>query len=301
MKQESRVLTKALMDDLRSDDPRPGVLAPLVKAVRSDRDLNMEFRGKCADIYCKGYQMHLESAGGNGYKISVHEKFCDSELLLNSEENVREFVRMKLPLIKQKMATHCAHGHEIEFEQSLIRANNREPGIHTDYFAVDRQVLMASAVNRLDVLGIHWPDHGHDQDLGLALIEVKYGVTGGVEKIADQVRRYYNGLEAEIDFFADEAEGILRQKLELGLIAAGESVGAIEKLKRLPVSRDLKRVKIVLALVDFSPDSTRLKAEELRQLPFADQIELFHLGYGLWDENADKKWRCSGQPVPVGV
>jgi hypothetical protein len=48
--------------------------------------------------------------------------------------------------------------------------------------------------------------------------------------------------------------------------------------------------------VDFSPDSTRLKAEELRQLPFADQIELFHLGYGLWDENADKKWRVSRHP-----
>jgi hypothetical protein len=68
-----------------------------------------------------------------------------------------------------------------------------------------------------------------------------------------------------------------------------------------PVSKDLKRVKIVLALVDFSPDSTRLKAEELRKLPFADQIELFHLGYGLWDENADKKWRCSGQPELAGV
>jgi hypothetical protein len=60
-------------------------------------------------------------------------------------------------------------------------------------------------------------------------------------------------------------------------------------------------VKIVLTLVDFSPDSTHLKAEELKQLHFADQIELFHLGYGLWDENADKKWRCSGQPELAGV
>jgi hypothetical protein len=145
-------------------------------------------------------------------------------------------------------------------------------------------------VDRLDVLGIHWPDRRNGKDLALALIEVKYGVSGGVEKIAGQVRRYYEGLAAGIDFFATEAQGILRQKLELGLIA-GESAGAIEKLKGLPVSSDLKRVKIVLALVDFSPDSTRLKAEELRHLPFSDQIEIFHLGYGLWDENADKKWR----------
>jgi hypothetical protein len=287
MTQESRILTRTLMDDLR---PK-GVLEHLLEAVRSDRDLNMEFRGHCADIYCKGYQMHLQSVGGHGYKISVHEKFWDEELPLTSQENIEEFLKKKLPFIKQKMAMHCPNGHEIEFEQSLIRANNREPGIHTDYFAIDRQVLMGSSASQLDILGIHWPDHLNDQDLGLALIEVKYGVSGGVEKIAAQVNRYYEGLKANIEFFANDAEGILRQKLELGLIA-GESAGAIEKLKRLPVSRDLKRVKIVLALVDLSPRAGGVKAAELKQLPFADQIELFHLGYGLWDKNADKKWRA---------
>jgi hypothetical protein len=289
MTQASRILRDPLKNDLHA-----GMLAPLLEAVRSDRDLNMEFRGDCADIYYKGYQLHLGQAGGHAYKISVHEKFCETDLPLNTKENVAEFVEMKLPLMKQKMAMHCAHGHEIEFEQSLIRANNREPGIHTDYFAVDRQVLMGSTVKRLDVLGVHWPDRRHGKDLALALIEVKYGVSGKVEKIADQVCRYYDGLAADIDFFADEAQGILRQKLELGLIA-GESAGAVEKLKGLPVSKDLKRVKIVLALVDFSPDSTRLKAEELKQLPFADQIELFHLGFGLWDENADKKCNAAIQ------
>ena len=49
----------------------------------------------------------------------------------------------------------------------------------------------------------------------------------------------------------------------------------------------------MLALVDFSPDATRLKAGELKRLPFADQIEIFYLGYGLWDENANKKWRIN--------
>jgi hypothetical protein len=297
MTQVSHVLTDALKNDLRS-----GVLAPLLEAVRSDRDLNMEFRGACADIYYKGYRLHVESAGGHGYKISVNEAFRETELptlprsdpafstALASPADVSKFVKTELPRLKGQMATHRSHGNEIEFEQSLIRANNREPGIHTDYFAVDRQVLMGSPVDRLDVLGIHWPDRRNGKDLALALIEVKYGVSGGVEKIAGQVGRYYKGLAADIDFFANEAQLILRQKLELELIA-GESAGAVEKLKGLPVSRDLKRVKIVLALVDFSPDSTRLKAEELSQLPFADQIEIFHLGYGLWDENADKKWR----------
>ena len=93
MKQDSRILTKALMEDLSL-----GILAPLVEAVRSDRDLNMELRGQCADIYCKGYQIHLKSAGEHGYKISVHEKFWEEELPLASQEDVAEFVKTKLPL-----------------------------------------------------------------------------------------------------------------------------------------------------------------------------------------------------------
>jgi hypothetical protein len=291
MIQVSRILTDALKNDLCS-----GVLAPLLEAVRSDRDLNMEFRRECADIYYKGYRLHLESAGGHGYKISIDEAFREMESpTLACPADVSRFVEMELPRIKREMATHRSHGNEIEFEQALIRANNREPGIHTDYFAVDRQVLMGSGADRLDVLGIHWADRRNDKDLALALIEVKYGVSGGVEKIAGQVNRYYEGLAADIGFFADEAQGILRQKLELGLIA-GESAGTIEKLKGLPVSRDLKRVKIVLALVDFSPASTGLKAEELEQLPFAGQIEIFHLGYGLWKKNA-KKLRESRDPI----
>lgn len=270
--QDSRILIEMLMNDLSS-----GILAPLVEAVRSDRDLNMEFRGQCVDIYCKGYQMHLESAGEHGYKISVHEKFCERDLLLASTNNVCDFVAKELPLIKQKMAMHCPNGHEIEFEQSIIRVNNSESGIHTDYFAVDRQVLMGSSADRLDIFGIHWPDHKNDKDLALALIEVKYGVSEGVEKIAAQVNRYYKGLSDNIEYFANEAQGILRQKLELELIAAGESAGAIEKLKELPVSRDLKRIKIVLALVDLSPDARRLKAEELKQLPIAAWVAINNL------------------------
>ena len=217
MRQVSHILTDALKNDLLS-----GMLAPLLEAVRTDRDLNMEFRGACADIYYKGYRLHLESAGGHGYKISVNEAFREMESAsptLTSPEDVSKFVKTELSRIKWEMATHRCHGNEIEFEQSLIRANNREPGIHTDYFAIDRQVLMGSEADRLDVLGIHWPDRRNAKDLALALIEVKYGVTGGVEKIAAQVKRYYEGLTANIGFFADEAQGILRQKLELGLIA----------------------------------------------------------------------------------
>jgi hypothetical protein len=53
------------------------------------------------------------------------------------------------------------------------------------------------------------------------------------------------------------------------------------------------------AFVNRCPIATII--ELVARIPFADQIELFHLGYGLWDENADKKWRCSGQPALAEV
>ena len=197
MTQVSNILSDTLKKDLLS-----GVLKPLLDVVQSDRDLNMEFRGQCANIYCKGYQIHLKSAGGHGYRISVHEKFWEEELPLTSQEDVAEFVKTKLPLIKQNMAMHCAYGHEIEFEQSFIRANNREPAsiriisplTGKSSWGVRRTVSTYSASTS--------PDHLHDQDLGLGLIEVKYGVSGGVEKIAAQVNRYYEGLKANVEFFA---------------------------------------------------------------------------------------------------
>jgi len=38
-------------------------------------------------------------------------------------------------------------------------------------------------------------------------------------------------------------------------------------------------------IVDNNPNNDLLAMEEIRQLPFADQVKVFHAGFGMWQEN----------------
>jgi hypothetical protein len=304
MSRENRVLNPKMEDEFVS-----GALKPLLEVVQRDRDLILEFRDPfAAAIYCKGQSLEIKSCW-DGHKIihstiSADKKFlADGSLKLQSAHEAELFVKEKLPFVKQRMAEHRSEGMEIEFEQSLIRANNLEAKLNTDYFVVDRQALLAPGQDRIDVLGICWPDHGSSEDVSLALIEVKFSLYGGIETLAEQVEGYYDALAKNIVPQADgtcEIEGgiaahtekLLQQKLRLGLIT-GATNQALEKLRtKIRVSRDPKRVKIVVAMVDYNLRSPRLSAQipRLRQLESAKQlknpIEVMHLGYGLWAGNA---------------
>jgi hypothetical protein len=120
-----------------------GILKPLLEAVKRDRDLILEFRDENeASIYCKGQCIEIKGCAG-AYDVQAHEKFLQpGPRKLRSGVEAEEFVENTLPIIKQRIAQHRSTGMEIEFEQALIRANNLEPGLNTDYFAVDRQVAL---------------------------------------------------------------------------------------------------------------------------------------------------------------
>jgi hypothetical protein len=260
-------------------DLQSGILKPVLELVQRDRDLLLEFRGDGADIYYKGHCLNIRPSH-SGYQISAHAKFLAEPIPVDA-------LAGRLPGIKQAMAEHRCGGAEIEFDQALIRANNLEPTFNTDYFFVDRQVGL-SREERPDALGIYWPRKGrqNDKEVSLALIEVKWGLNGGVEKIAEQVERYYKHLKDDIVAIATEAETLLRQKLDLKLIT-GAQPDALRKLRALPVSRDITKARIVLALIDYNPNSTKFDMQKLNQLPFADQVVVFHLGLCMWDENAE--------------
>jgi hypothetical protein len=287
MSRENRVLDPIMETEFKS-----GTLRPLLEVVQRDRDLVLEFRDPwVADIYCKGQCLEIEKCGG-GYKISAHKKFLnEGSLMLRSADETDLFVKEMLPFVKQRMAEVRSGGMEIEFQQALIRANNLEAKLNTDYFAVDSQVFLGPRQDHIDVLGIHWPNHGSDEDVSLALIEVKFGLHGGIEKLAEQVEGYYDALRDNISNIASHTQKMLRQKLRMDLITGG-SAEALKKLERLKVSDDAKRVKIIVAMVDYDLRSTLLQAQipKLRQLEFTKQlknpIEVIHLGYGLWAGNA---------------
>ena len=276
-----------ILDDNFESDLRAGVLKPLLDLIQRDRDLIAEIRIDLLDVYCKGQRLISASPVRQGYCFKSHEKFwSEKKRNFGSAEEIAEFCRDTVPFIKQRIAEHGATGKEIEFEQLLIRANNLEE-LNTDYIAVDRQGVCDEGQGRMDVVGVYWPGNrrGSNDVLAPALIEVKYRQSGGVEHVADQIDRYYKNLLSLLPKFAKELENQLHQKAGLGLLS-GLSKEAQAKIQRLKVADRVEDVRVVLALVDYNPRARSLDLDKLRRLPFANQIDVFHLGLGMWRGNS---------------
>lgn len=208
----TRLLSPSMMNAFKS-----GTLAPLLEVVHRDRDLILDIRDDKADIYCKGQVVvHVEPSSGGTYVLSADKAFWErTTRVVASIAETQHFVADELPHIKQRIAEHRKSprggGLEIEFEQLMIRANTQEPGLNTEYFAIDRQVLVGNGGERIDVLGVCWPrgDRAGSTALSPALIEVKYGLKGGVDGLVGQLERYYRAMAERAEAVAVEAEGRL--------------------------------------------------------------------------------------------
>jgi len=80
-----------------------------------------------------------------------------------------------------------------------------------------------------------------------------------------------------------ENEIILKQKLELGLFNQDQK--RLAALKTLKISNDIKKYHFILILVDYNPFSTHLTINNLKALPFANQVKIFYGGFALWKKN----------------
>jgi hypothetical protein len=59
-------------------------------------------------------------------------------------------------------------------------------------------------------------------------------------------------------------------------------------MKTLTFSRNIKDFQFIIIFVDYNPFSVLLDLESIMNLPFADQIKVFHTGFGMWDHNVSK-------------
>jgi hypothetical protein len=118
------------------------------------------------------------------------------------------------------------------------------------------------------------------------LIEVKYALNPEIKIAYEQLERYYTYLQENIEDLCREMELILRQKLALKLIEkTPEQMRQLEKLK---LERDLKKIEIILFLVDYNPNSvwkTKM-IEKARELPFAGQIRIVDGGLAMWQQSS---------------
>ena len=70
-------------------------------------------------------------------------------------------------------------------EHFFIRMNNREPGVNSEYFAIDRQGIYGPQNGRVDILGVFWPraDRRNSEKLDLCVMEMKFAMGAEIDAI----------------------------------------------------------------------------------------------------------------------
>jgi hypothetical protein len=276
-----RKLSPAFMDCLQS-----GFLKDITEMVRKDHDLNLEIRDGFINIYFKGHSLlKLQEVTPARYKVDIHKAF-------KKDLNIPpELIDLKtstiflnhLPQLKQNIILHNEGSAEIEYEQMIVRANNYEPRSNSEYFIIDRQIVVDAG--RFDLTGIFWGHYGRRkyQEVSLCLFEVKFSLNSDINDVHNQLTKYYEALKPMAESFAEGCETVFRQKLDLGLYDM--SPARLDAMKTLKISRELSTFQFILVLVDYNPYSKQLDLSRLKNLYFAKQVKIFYAGLAMWDQN----------------
>lgn len=265
---------------------KSGFLSEITAYVRRDHDLNLEIRDAYINIYYKGNSLLKLAEAGSllHYKAEIHEKFLHGlDISLDfTESTVPQFIK-NIPLLKENILRHKKPSLELEYEQMLIRANNFEPRNNTEYFIVDRRYVVREG--RFDLTGFFWDRAGRQwpHEVPVCLMEIKFALNTDIKVVHDQLARYYAPIKNNAAAIAEELETVFRQKLALKLYH--QSTERLNAMKNLTFSRNIEAFQFILVLVDYNQNSTLLGLENIRNLPFASQVKLFHTGFGMWQNN----------------
>lgn len=275
-----RKLSPTFMQNLTS-----GFLAPLRHKVLADDDLDLQIRDNYLNLYYKGNSLlKLREVRAKYYKIDIHTKFVGDMMIrdLDSVESVNAFLEL-LPHLKENIIEHGRSSLEIEYEQLIIRANNRERRNNSEYFIVDRQYSIARM--RFDLLGVYWKSarRRRGQTVIPCLMEVKFALNKDIRRVHEQLAQYYDQIREKASTIALEAQSMFHQRLDLGLYVASQE--RLEAMKTLHFAQNVEQFQFVLILVDYNPNSTLFNLKDLAALPFANQIRIFHSGFAMWEQN----------------
>lgn len=278
-----RKLSKPFLNCLKS-----GFLSQITEYVKCDHDLNLEIRDSYINVYYKGNSLLKLCEVGSllHYKAEIHKKFLEGvEVSLDfTESTVPQFVK-NIPFIKENIIRYGKNSLELEYEQMIIRANNFEHRNNTEYFIVDRQYTVKEG--RFDLSGIHWETNGRNRnrEVSVCLMEIKFALNKDIRDVHEQLARYYEPIKNNAAQIAEELESMFRQKLELKLY--DQEANRLKAMKSLTFSRDIKDFQFIIVLVDYNQNSTLLDLETIRKLPFANQVKIFHTGFGMWHHNLE--------------
>ena len=236
------------------------------------------------NIYYKGNALlKLTYHTDSSYKLKIDPKFSvHPAYTAISDIETSRLITHQIPHIKENIIRHGKRSLEIEYEQLIIRANNREARTNPEYFIVDRQYALGK--ERLDLTGVYWNRAGRQRPTIITpcVFEVKYALNSDIKEVAQQIERYYHALAPKIDHFTQELTTILQQRLQLGLYEG--SLQRLNAMQKLSISSDLQDLRFIIILVDYNPNSLLFDEQHLRNLPIKSPIYLLRTGFGMWKQ-----------------
>jgi hypothetical protein len=262
-----------------------GLYNPIVDYVINDNTLDLQVREGYINIYFKGNSILKLKEDGT---FNINKKFLKDIKIDNGEGkdhtlDVQSYLD-NIPLIKNNVINVKSKRPtlEIEYEQLLIRSNNLNKNVNSEIFLTDRQYTDNTNNSRFDLSGFFWntKNRKRNQTVPLTFIEVKYSLNTDISDIDKQIDKYYNAVNSKISEIASETEYLKNLKIELGLI--NQPKDRLDALKTLKISNKIEDAKFIIALIDFNPNSNLFDKTKLKELSYANQIEIFNCGLAVW-------------------
>ena len=279
-----RALSPGFLHDLNPEEE--GKYGELVKRVRRDKDLDLQFRGHYINVYYQGHSiLRLKKSGS----MEIHRAFTveGQHELPERIPDLETYIEL-LPMLKDNVSCHLKedergkriskNSRELEFEQLLIRANNREITCNSDYILLDRQYRIPGG-GKMDLVALRYSAGGKPRG-ALSIIEVKYAQNRDIRDIKPQVEAYGNHLLDHLKDMSEEMRTVLRQKLALKLISR-----STERLKWLnrdtfAIDEDVQSTEILVYLIDYSPKSGLI--DRATRPSFPGSVRYSYGGLALW-------------------
>ncbi len=282
-----RALSPKFLHDLNPEEV--GKYGELIKRVRRDKDLDLEFRGNYINIYYQGHSILLLRQNG---ALEIDKAFTEDGLHKLPEKipDVDSYINL-LPYLKDNISCHfkeneegkriSKNNRELEFEQLLIRANNREISYNSEYIILDRQYRLPDG-KRWDLIALRYSSGGKPKGY-LSIIEVKYAQNPDIQDIKSQIEAYGQYFKDHLKDISSDMEKVFKQKLELGLISRTPRRLKWLKDEAFEMNQDIESTEMIVYLIDYNPKSKLIDKAEKPQFP--GKIKYAYGGLALWRDN----------------
>jgi hypothetical protein len=272
-----------------------GALRWVLERVHEDHSLCLEIRENYVNVYYRGGSLLKITANDNcsrPYNITFDQEYLRGGACLPKPGDLAGW-REGIPLLKDSMDRWLgAHPKlEREYQQLVVRDNNRPEENSTDYFICDIEYDNRQGA-RFDMVAAHWPSTSlarkDNNAVPLALIEMKHGdgALCGRNGLASHLRDIaaFVGDSAGLGAFKSEILTVFNQKRELGLLNCKKRIQSFSEKPAvlfLLVNHDPAKSALGRGFNECRPKVDELSRNGVR----VGFITASCCGYGIYDQH----------------